>query len=76
MAEIIENDTAEALLEIVNDESKDDEQRHRAAYMYGLLSFAERIDEKTVRINKDTHEKLATYIAILRLSQELKERKK
>ena len=63
-------DDLKRLLRIVRDESKSDDERSKAAYLYGLLMFAERIDDKTVRITNDTQEKLETYVAILRLEQE------
>ncbi len=64
-------DPTEELLKVLRDKSKSDEKRSQAAYLYGLLMFAERIDDKTVRVTSDTQEKLRTYIAILRCKQEV-----
>ena len=61
------------LLEIIRDESKDDETRWQAAYCYGLLLFAERVDDNTVRITNDTQEKLQTYLELLKLKREIPE---
>ena len=59
------------LLEIVKDKKADDEKRFEAAYMYGLLMFAEPINDKTVRITKETQEKLEMFVAFLRQIKEM-----
>ncbi len=59
------------LLKVVKDEKADDEKRSRDAYMYGLLMFAEPIDDKTVRITKETQEKLEMFVAFLRQIKEM-----
>lgn len=60
------------LLELIKDKTESNEKRAKAAYLYALLGFAERIDEKTVMITSDTIEKVETFTAILRTMQEIK----
>ena len=55
----------------MRDESIDDETRHKAAYCLGLLYFAEPIDDQTMRITSDTANKLETYLALLKLAEEM-----
>jgi len=55
----------------MRDESLDDETRQRAAYCLGLLYFAEPIDDQTVRITSNTLKKLETYLAVLKLAEEV-----
>ena len=62
-------DPTEELLKVIKDKKKEDEERVQAAHMYGLQMFAEHIGDRTVRISNDMHDKLNTYIALLRLLQ-------
>ena len=66
-------DPLEELLEVVRDETKDDKERAQAAFIGLLLMFAEPIDDKTVHIDRGTQEKVETYLALLRLKQEMPE---
>jgi len=59
------------LIKIMRDESIDLETRQRAAYCFGLLYFAESIDDGKVRIDNDTQNKLETYLQLLKLKREM-----
>ena len=67
------SDPTEELLKIIKDEKKEETERARAAYIYGLLMFAEPIDDHTVRITSETQDKLNTYRSLLRLIEDRKE---
>ena len=70
------SEPTEDLLKIIKDTSESDDERSKAAYMYGLLMFAERINDETVRITNNTQEKLQMYISFLRQIQEMQKWKK
>ena len=65
-------DPLEKLLNIVKDETKSEEERLKAAHIYGLLMFSERIDGDKMRITKETAAALNTFVALLKLIEEVK----
>ncbi len=61
----------ERLLTVMQDETEPLVKRQQAAYLYGLLLFAEPIDDETVRITNETAQKLGTYVDMLRSKQDM-----
>ena len=67
------NDPLENLLNIVKDETKSEEERAKAAAIYGLLMFSDKIDGGPLRITKETAASLKKFIELLLLTEEIKE---